>query len=88
MWAVRVNRCPVWHRRAGSVKKAIGDVDLEVEMQHCGNYGVQIINQILKEWDLLSDGEMEAVRADPRFRSMPKVANYNGPTQLYSVTLE
>jgi len=86
LWAVRVNRCPVWHRCAGSVKKAIGDVDFDAEMNHCGNYGVQIINQAIKEWDLLGEGERLSVREDPRFRSMPRVVPKYEPAKFIAVS--
>jgi hypothetical protein len=68
---VRVYCCPVWHRCAGCVKKAIGTVDFIAEMEQCGKIGGMIVSGRLPEWDALEDSEREAVRRDARYGRMP-----------------
>jgi len=67
----KVNNAAIWHRCAGSVRKAAGHVDLGAEMHHCGKTSGFLVCGALKEWDLLTDQERHKILVDPKFCQMP-----------------
>lgn len=68
---VMVHGCPVWHRAAGCVKKAIGTVNFGEEQAHCGRLAGMIASGGTPEWDRLSEDQRVAVRKDSRYNRMP-----------------
>lgn len=75
-YAKVIDCAPVWHRCAGSVKKALqhGDVDFNAEMNHCGHVTGQLKAGLWLEWDCLSADDRARVRMNPTYTKMPTLS--------------
>jgi len=73
-YSFRIASSAVWHRCAGSVRKAAssGEVNMQAEMVHCGETGRAIIQGKMPHWDHLSDAQRSSIRKDPRYNRMPR----------------
>lgn len=75
--AVRVLRCPIWHKGSSATVEAKkrGELNPDLECKLGSDIFTEVRHGRMKEWQQLTHDEKMAIRADPRYNNLRPFGN-------------